>query len=62
MKDAGLEDEIKVFVYVGTDKDLFKVKGNPKARHAICFVNNHFFVKDDNYRIVTEMILKSECD
>lgn len=43
--------------YQDDEKDQFITKGNPQAACSICYVKDHYYVKDDNYLKVAKLIV-----
>lgn len=61
IKELGLE--LNVWKYCPGQKNNYSVKGDRKAKNSICFVKiqgrvqGHYFVKDENYVKITNLLL-----
>ena len=60
IKDIGLYDDVNIFVFEGSDKQMFEVFGNRDAKNSICYVDGHYYCKDENYKKVAKLIAEPE--
>ena len=60
IKDIGLCDQVNIFVFEGSDERMFEVFGNREAKNSICYVDGHYYCKDENYKEVAKMIIEPD--